>query len=280
VKKELQVNAVQSISAAVLGTMPFEPLETIMYSTRLSLAVVIASTLAFTACTKDEEVVDSVEDTGETGDTEVASQGQVRVIHMSPDAPNVDVYVDGIDDAVVTDLSFPNTTGYLDLDVGTYTFRVAPAGTSAADAVLVFEDVDVTEGLRLTAGAYDEVANLTGFALVDDLEGLADTDLRVTVIHAAPAVGSVDIWEISGDPVQLLNDVPFGASATLDDLPSQAYRIGVDVDEDGVPDLSWSIPALPGGTQANLYAASQGQDVFLVAQLAEGETIRLDPDET
>jgi hypothetical protein len=260
--------------------MPFEPLETIMYSTRLSLAVVIASTLAFTACTKDEEVVDSVEDTGETGDTEVESQGQVRVIHMSPDAPNVDVYVDGIDDAVVTDLSFPNTTGYLDLDVGTYTFRVAPAGTSAADAVLVFEDVDVTEGLRLTAGAYDEVANLTGFALVDDLEGLADTDLRVTVIHAAPAVGSVDIWEISGDPVQLLNDVPFGASATLPDLPAQAYRIGVDVDEDGVPDLAWSIPALPGGTQANLYAANQGQDVFLVAQLAEGETIRLDPDET
>jgi hypothetical protein len=254
-----------------------------MISTRLPLAALLVSSLALTACSKDDEVddteVEDTETTDDTGDTEVAEQGQVRVIHMSPDAPNVDVYVDGIDDAVVTDLSFPNTTAYLDLDVGTYTFRVAPTGTSADDAVLVFEDVEVTTALKLTAGAYNEVASLEGFALVDDSEGLADTDLRVTVIHAAPAVGSVDIWEISGEPMQLLNDVPFGASATLPDLPSQAYVIGVDVDEDGVPDLSWDIPALPGGTQANLYAANQGADVFLIAQLAEGETIRLDPNE-
>ncbi|MFT5585854.1 MAG: hypothetical protein ACI9VR_003447 [Cognaticolwellia sp.] len=279
-KKDLQANPVQSISGAVLETMSFEPRRPIMISARLPLAAILASSLALTGCTKDEEVDDTETTetaTDDTADTEVEGEGQVRVIHMSPDAPNVDVFVDGIDDAVVTDLSFPNTTAYLDLAIGTYTFRVAPAGTSAADAVLVFEDVEVTEGLKLTAGAYNEVASLEGFALVDDSEGLASTDLRVTVIHAAPAVGSVDIWEISGEPMQLLNDVPFGASATLPDLPSQAYVIGVDVNEDGVPDLSWNIPALPGGTQANLYAASQGEDIFLVAQLAEGETIRLDP---
>ena len=253
-----------------------------MINARLPLAAILASSLALTACTKDGEVEDSVEDTettDDTADTEVENQGQVRVIHMSPDAPNVDVYVDGMDEAVVTDLSFSNTTAYLDLDVGTYTFRVSATGTSADEAVVVFEDVDVTDGLKLTAGAYNNVADIEGFALVDDSEGLASTDLRVTVIHAAPAVGSVDIWEISGEPMQLLDNVPFGASATLPDLPSQAYIIGVDVDEDGTPDLTWNIPALPGGTQANLYAASQGEEVFLIAQLSEGNTIRLDPNE-
>lgn len=253
-----------------------------MISTRLSPAAVLAGSLALTACSKDDETQDSVEDTettDDTADTELADQGQVRVIHMSPDAPSVDVFVDGIDAAVVTDLSFPNTTAYLDLDVGTYTFRVSATGTSADDAVLVFEDVDVTDGLQLTAGAFNNVADLEGFALVDDTEGLADTDIRVTVIHAAPAVGAVDIWEISGEPAKLLDNVPFGASATLPDLAAQAYVIGVDVDEDGVPDLSWDIPALPGGTQANLYAANQGEEVFLIAQLAEGATIRLDPKE-
>ncbi len=251
-----------------------------MFSTRLPLAALLASSLALTACTKDEtDDSADTEVTDDTADTEVADQGQVRVIHMSPDAPNVDVFVDGIDDPVVTDLSYPNTTAYLDLDVGTYTFRVSATGSSADDAVLVFEDVEVTTGLKLTAGAYNEVASLEGFALVDDTEGLADTDIRVTVVHAAPAVGAVDIWEISGEPVQLLDNVPFGASATLPDLPSQAYVIGVDVNEDGVPDLTWNIPALPGGTQANLYAANQGEDVFLIAQLAEGATLRLDPNE-
>ena len=155
-----------------------------MISTRLSPAAVLAGSLALTACSKDDETQDSVEDTettDDTADTELADQGQVRVIHMSPDAPSVDVFVDGIDAAVVTDLSFPNTTAYLDLDVGTYTFRVSATGTSADDAVLVFEDVDVTDGLQLTAGAFNNVADLEGFALVDDTEGLADTDIRVTV---------------------------------------------------------------------------------------------------
>jgi hypothetical protein len=254
-----------------------------MISTRLPLAAILASSLALTACSKDGEVDDTevtdTETTDDTADTSAAEQGQVRVIHMSPDAPNVDVYVDGIDGAVATDLSFPNTTQYLDLDVGTYTFRVSATGTSPDAAVLVFEDVEVTAGLRLTAGAYNEVANLESFTVVDNGEGLADTDLRATVIHAAPAFGTVDVWEVSGEAMMLLDDLPFGGIATLPDLPSAAYVIGVDGDQDGTPDLTWSIPQLPGGTEANLYAASQGEDVFLVAQLTEGETIRLDPNE-
>lgn len=256
-----------------------------MTSSRLSMAALLFLPLALVGCDGDdgetddtEEVVDDTQTTDDTGE-EVADQGQVRVIHLSPDAPAVDIFVDGIDDPVVTGLEYPDTTGYLDLDVGTYNFRVSVSGSPASDAVLSFEGVEVTKDLKLTAGAFDNVAALQGFALVDDAEGLASTDIRVTVMHAAPAVGEVDIWEISGEPTPLLEDVPFGASATLPDLASQAYVIGVDVDNDATPDLTWDIPALPGGTQVNLYAANQGEAVFLIAQLPEGNTLRLDPNE-
>lgn len=255
-----------------------------MTSSRLSIAALLFLPLALVGCDGDdgetddtEEVVDDTgtDDTGE----EVADQGQIRVIHMSPDAPAVDIFVDGIDDPVVTGLEFPDNSPYLDLDVGTYNFRVAVSGSPASEAVLSFEGVEITKGAKITAGAFDNVAALQGFALVDDAEGLASTDIRVTVMHAAPAVGEVDIWEISGEPTPLLEDVPFGASATLPDLASQAYVIGVDVNDDAAPDLTWDIPALPGGTQVNLYAANQGEAVFLVAQLPEGATLRLDPNE-
>lgn len=55
----------------------------------------------------------------------------VRVVHLSPDAPGVDVAPDGADpaDAVVMNLEFPNATDYLALDAGSYDLEVRLAGT-------------------------------------------------------------------------------------------------------------------------------------------------------
>ena len=73
--------------------MSLEPRRPNMFSTRLPLAALLASSLALTACTKDEtDDSADTEVTDDTADTEVADQGQVRVIHMSPDAPNAVSY--------------------------------------------------------------------------------------------------------------------------------------------------------------------------------------------
>jgi hypothetical protein len=67
--------------------------------------------------------------------TPVAGKAKVRVIHLSPDAPAVDVVVlSGTTIAArpVTNLAFPNATATpLELDPGTYTLAVVPAGASA-----------------------------------------------------------------------------------------------------------------------------------------------------
>ncbi len=55
-------------------------------------------------------------------------QAQVRIVHFSPDAPAVDVAPDGAD-ALLTDLAFPNDTGYVALDAGEYDLEVRVAGT-------------------------------------------------------------------------------------------------------------------------------------------------------
>jgi hypothetical protein len=65
----------------------------------------------------------------------VAGKAKVRVIHLSPDAPAVDVVVLGAGGAIaarpVTNLSYPNATASsLQLDPGTYTLAVVPAGAS------------------------------------------------------------------------------------------------------------------------------------------------------
>ncbi len=65
-----------------------------------------------------------------------AGKAKLRVLHLSPDAPNVDVVVLSapgvIASRVVTDLAFPNaSSAYLELDPGTYTVAVAPTGQNS-----------------------------------------------------------------------------------------------------------------------------------------------------
>ena len=64
-----------------------------------------------------------------------AGKAKLRVLHLSPDAPAVDVVVLSapgvIASRVVTNLAFPNgSASYLELDPGTYTVAVVPAGAS------------------------------------------------------------------------------------------------------------------------------------------------------
>ena len=65
-----------------------------------------------------------------------AGKAKLRVLHLSPDAPAVDVVVLSapgvIASRVVPNLSFPNASAtYLELDPGTYTVAVVPTGANA-----------------------------------------------------------------------------------------------------------------------------------------------------
>ena len=56
----------------------------------------------------------------------------MRVVHASPDAPNVDVAVQG-GAVVVSNLAYPNATAtYLELAAGTYPLEIRATGSSSA----------------------------------------------------------------------------------------------------------------------------------------------------
>src|SRR3712207_9365495 len=55
-----------------------------------------------------------------------AGEAQVRVAHLAPDAPNVDVYVNG--DPVLTNVAYTTVSGYLSLPAGTQQVTVYATG--------------------------------------------------------------------------------------------------------------------------------------------------------
>jgi len=228
-------------------------------------------------CSSDEDG-EPAAGAGGTGGA-AAEKAQVRVLHLSPDAPGVDVFVNGGKDPAVENLAFTKGTAYLAVPAGAYTFDVAATGSSAADAVLTIEALSLAAGASYTAVALDELSSITALPLVDDYSNLASGKIRIRAVHAAAAVGQVDIWNVTdpASPTALYQNVDFGAAGQALDVPAGAYKLGIDVNDDKKPDLTFSIPSLPAGTVANVFAVNDAAGVvFLLAELRDGSTVRID----
>jgi hypothetical protein len=205
---------------------------------------------------------------------------RVRVIHLSPTAPGVDVFVNSTPPPAVTDLAFKEGTGYLELDAGTYTFNVVPNGGTPADSVLDVGPLDLLGGAHYTAAAVNLLlAPIEALAMEDNNSDPGSGNIRVRAIHTAPGVGEVDIWEVSDllNPILLYENVNFRDIGEYLILPAGAYTLGFDVDNDAVPDLTFSTPAIPAGSIVNIFAVNQVADVFLLAQFQDGTVAQIDP---
>jgi hypothetical protein len=88
---------------------------------------------------------------------------KVRVVHASPDAPNVDVLVD--DTIVLTDVAFKEFSDYLEVPAGARNFKVNATGTASTV-------IDVTptlvDGGIYTVVALNTLANIEPLLLLDN----------------------------------------------------------------------------------------------------------------
>lgn len=218
---------------------------------------------------------------GDDDDNGVApgASAELRVIHLSPTAPAVNVFLNQGTPAAVTGLAFPDGTGYLSVPAGTYRVDVA-AGATPTPAALTVPGLTLEAGKRYTAVAFDNLAAIKALPLEDDFAGIPAGSIRVRAVHAAPGVGQVDIWNVPamGAPAPLYTNVDFGVAGGYIDIPAGSYTLGFDVDDDAAPDLTFTTPSLPAGTKANLFAVNDAPgNVFLIAQLNDGTIARIDP---
>ena len=232
--------------------------------------VVLATAVVMPGCSDDE----TSSKPGPVPETQTSS---IRVIHVSPDAPAVDVFVGG-KDKVVSSLAFGDSSEFIEVPAASYDFNVAPAGATPAESVLNINGLELMAGKKYTAVAYGNVASIQALALEEDYADVPADQIRVRAIHAAPAVGAVDIWNITdaANPTPLYTGVSFGDTGQYLDIPAQAYTLGFDVDADAMPDVIFEIPALPAGTVANLVATqNSGGDVVVIGHLDDSSTVEL-----
>ena len=180
-----------------------------------TLALMLLATLAVSACSDDKDV------------TSPATTAELRVVHASPDAPNVDVLVDNT--VALTNVAYKGVSTYLQVPSGSRNLKVRATGTTT---VVIDATPALDEGTAHTVIATGPVASIAPLLLTDDLTSPAAGNVRVRLVHASPAAGNVDIY-VTGTTDDLTTATPTLANVAFRDVsdylevPAGTYRVRI-----------------------------------------------------
>jgi len=195
---------------------------------------------------------------------------QLRVIHGSPDAPAVDVYVEGSDTPIFENIGYGDASAYATVPAGTYNVQLRGAGADpASNPVYETGDVVLGSGNRLSAlaaGLFSSADASDGFrvlGLYEDFSTPGAGNAIVRVVHASPDAPTVDIDVLNDGTSEIVELERFedtGAAGV--ELPAGSPLV-VGIRAGGMLVTTFTTPALAAG------------DEYFV--IADGLLAQLDP---
>jgi hypothetical protein len=155
---------------------------------------------------------------------EVKEYAKILVTHASPDAPGVDLLVDGAKQNSAA-LTFPNSTAYIQLEAGTRNIKVNVAGTTTS---VINADLSFSKDKNYSIFAVDSVSVISAVVLEDDLTAPASGKAHVRFVHLSPDAPAVDVAVASSGAV-VFGNVAFKGNTSFTPLDAGAYNLDVRV---------------------------------------------------
>jgi hypothetical protein len=136
---------------------------------------------------------------------QAAAVAYVRLAHLSPDTPNVDVYLNSqshsINEQVFPGVGYGIMSGYLKLPPGGYTVAMRPQGAPRSQKPVITTQVSASAGEAYTVAGVGRYANLGLTVFHDDLSLPAPGQSKVRVIQASLAVPVLSLDMPDGSPI-------------------------------------------------------------------------------
>jgi hypothetical protein len=159
------------------------------------------------------------------GVASAADTSKVRVLHASPDAPAVDVYLDDTIVDALTNVPFGTISAYLEIPAGDHNVKVYATGTT--EGAVIDADVTVAAGAMYTIAATDAVASITAQVLQDEPAPDCDS-ASVRVVHFSADAPAVDVATAGSDPADaVVKNLEYPNATGYVSLPAGSYDLEV-----------------------------------------------------
>lgn len=173
-----------------------------------------------------------------------ASSSQVRIIDVSPDAPNLDIYQSH--EAIAYSLGFGTITSYVPVTPGTY--NIAARSTGTAQVVSAAGETFLPSTQYTVLIGNTDPQQLT---LKDQNQPAPSGQIALRFIGEAPRTGAVDIYLVPprqtlADARPVVTNVSLGTNTGYLKAPTGTYTI-----------VMLPAGAIPSGTAAANYAGTQ-----------------------
>jgi hypothetical protein len=227
--------------------MPYKTRQSVRQATRL---VALAATLGVLS--------------GCQGMISNPSSSQVRIIDVSPAAPNLDIYQSH--NALAYSLGFGTVTSYVPVEPGTYTIAANSTGTEHVISAAKGTFLASTQYTVLIGG--DTAANPKQLTLKDQNQPAPSGQIALRFLNQASRVGTVDVYlvppgETLTDVKPAVTNVILGANTGYLNVPAGTYTI-VMLPAGTLP-AGTTVPAYTG-TQVT-YADGSARTIILIDQL-------------
>ncbi len=182
------------------------------------------------------------------------ASADVRVLHLSPNTPAVDVLAGLSEDAkapLVQGAEYTNVTDYLPVPTGNYFIDVTPAGDPDTVAIDI-NDLPLDGDLSYSVAAIGLLGGdpaLGPLLLIDD--AFASDQAQLRIIHASPDAGSVDVLVNGG---VALDGFEFGTATDYLALDPGAYDLEIIQESTGDTLFSVNGLELSSGLVASAFA--------------------------
>ena len=227
---------------------------------RAALALGIALLVAGLALGAPTALALQDAETGVTGVTGVTDPA-VRIVHAAPDAPAVDVLVDG--QPVAQNIAFGSATAYAPLAPGDRQVQIVPTGGGEP---LIDQTVTHEGGMAYILAAVGPAAEIQLQTYQVNLNPIASGRARFRVIQAVPDAAAVDVG-VAGSDEALVGGIEFPNASDYQEIAAATYDFEVRATDTG--DVVATAPRVR-------LERGQAYDIFALGQ-AGARDVRLLP---
>ena len=200
--------------------------------------------------------------------------GRLRVAHLSPDTPAVDVSIAPATgaqpltdpgDALGPAIRYGDVGEFVELPPGSYAVSLRRAGSDRTTPPALSERIVIAPGAAVTVALTGLFADASLQTLPEDLSPPPAGSARVRVLAAAAGAGPLDLERLGG-PV-LASALPFGSAGVPVTVPSGPAVLRVD-DGGAVSDVPVDLPAGSVSTVLVLDRTDGGRTLRVVLDAA------------